>query len=168
MNGTNNPPTKEIFKTAQYILKQPASSSAMAGFNRRIYGNSYAEAFHYLHERQDSAMCAGWELADKMIAEGRLFYQENFHRKPWASEGCFGIWYGVGICCNGCGGAGLEREWWKIKVYQDGNAWCCLGTGFEDLQESDNYAFGDTREQAIENYGKLMAGLESTARGKER
>ena len=50
-------------------------------------------------------------------------------------------------------------EVWKkenSKVFQDGNEWCCIGIDFEDLQASDNYAFGETREAAIENYGKLM------------
>ena len=39
-----------------------------------------------------------------------------------------------------------------VKCFRDGSAWCCVGEGFENLQESDNYAFGDTRIEAIENY----------------
>jgi len=39
-----------------------------------------------------------------------------------------------------------------IKVYEDGNAWCCVGEGFKDLQESDNYVFADTRKDAIKKF----------------
>ena len=163
-NATSTDSANEnVFKTAQDVLRQPADAGAMAGFNRRIAGEGYAEAFQYPHERQDGAMVAGWSLADGMIREGKLFYQENFHRKPWTSEGCFGIRYGGSICCNGCGLSKLEREWWKVKVFMDGNAWVCIGTGFENLQESDNYAFGDTRDEAIENYGRLMLKAEKVA-----
>lgn len=45
---------------------------------------------------------------------------------------------------------------WRIRVFKDGAAWCCVGEGFKDLQESDNYAFGDTRDEAIAAYGKIM------------
>lgn len=37
-------------------------------------------------------------------------------------------------------------------IFLDGNAYCVVGPEFVDLQESDCYAFGDTREQAIANY----------------
>ncbi len=126
----------------------------MAGFNRRVYGQSYADAFQYPHERQDRAMYGGWNLADKMIRDGKLFYRHNFHH----GFGCDGyaFEYGGTMVCNTCGHKDLQREWWNIKVFKDGNAWCCIGTGFENLQESDNYAFGDTREEAIKNYGELM------------
>ena len=40
----------------------------------------------------------------------------------------------------------------KIKVLKDGNSFCCIGEHFKNLQESDNYAFGETFEDAIENY----------------
>lgn len=48
-----------------------------------------------------------------------------------------------------------------MKGMKDGNAWCCVGAGFENLQESDNYSFGETRAEAIENYGKLMLSASS-------
>jgi hypothetical protein len=41
-----------------------------------------------------------------------------------------------------------------VKVIKDGNSFCCVGEGFVNLQESDNYAFGDTFDEAIENYKK--------------
>ncbi len=34
----------------------------------------------------------------------------------------------------------------------DGDAYCVVGPEFVDLEISDCYAFGDTREQAIANY----------------
>jgi hypothetical protein len=145
----------EQFKTAQDVLTGNGGS-AWVGFNRRVYGDSYADAFQYQHERSDGAMQAGWSLADKMIREGRLFYFHNFHFPPHAAKGCCAFQYGGTWVCNGCNRDHLDREWWKIKVMKDGNAWCCVGTGFKNLQESDNYAFGDTREQAIENYGRQM------------
>ena len=145
----------ENFKLAQDVLKGNGGS-AFAGFNRRVFGDSYADAFQYPHERQDREMYGGWALADRMISDGRLFCVHNFHK---GYSGCDGhaFQYGGSWVCNTCNKSRLDREWWKIKVYKDGNAWCCIGTGFEDLQESDNYAFGNTRDEAIHNYGTLMA-----------
>lgn len=37
-------------------------------------------------------------------------------------------------------------------IFLDGNAYCVVGPEFVNLQESDCYAFGDTREEAIANY----------------
>lgn len=51
------------------------------------------------------------------------------------------------------------EHWWTIKVYKEGNAWCCVGLGFTDLQSSSNYAFGCTREEAINSYGALYTEL---------
>ncbi|NDI85041.1 hypothetical protein [Undibacterium crateris] len=39
-----------------------------------------------------------------------------------------------------------------VTVEKDGNMWCAKGEGFIDLQTSENYAFGNTREEAIDNY----------------
>lgn len=149
------------FKTTQDVLPQYAGG-AYAGFNRRVYGSSYADAFKYPNERQDREMVSGWYLADRMIDEGRLFYIRNFHVPPFASKGCFGFQYGGTWVCNGCGASNLDREWWKIKVFKDGNAWCCIGTGFEDLMASENYEFGDTREEAIEKYGLKVSSTRRT------
>lgn len=154
------------FKLADKVLKYPGGS-ASAGFNRRVLGDDYAEAFRYQSERQDRELYAGWSLADRMINEGKLFYVRPFHHLECpAKSGAFQ--YGGSWVCNACNRSGVDREWWKIKVFMDGNAWCCIGTDFENLQESEDYAFGDTREEAIENYGKSMLGLtkvqvESTA-----
>lgn len=153
------------FKTAQDVLPEHLAGSTFAGFNRRVYGAGYAEAFKYPVERQDRDMYAGWSLADKMIEEGKLYYVHNFHHMEKAGH-CFAFEYGGFWVCNGCGGKGVDKPWWTIKVMADGNAWCCLGTGFVNLQESDNYAFGDTKQEAIENYCKAMVALDrSNANG---
>lgn len=46
----------------------------------------------------------------------------------------------------------FKRDELIIKVMKDGCSFCCVGEGFENLQDSDNYAFGDTFEDAISNY----------------
>lgn len=46
----------------------------------------------------------------------------------------------------------FKRDGLAIKVMKDGDFFCCIGEGFVNLQESDNYAFGDTFEDAISNY----------------
>lgn len=55
-------------------------------------------------------------------------------------------------------GKDVDKEWWKIQVEKDGNEFCCHGLDFVNLQESSNYAFGKTFEEAISNYEKLMLG----------
>jgi hypothetical protein len=37
-------------------------------------------------------------------------------------------------------------------IFLDGAAYCVVGSDFVDLESSDCYAFGETREQAIANY----------------
>mgnify|MGYP001424793778 CR=1 FL=1 len=37
-------------------------------------------------------------------------------------------------------------------IFLDGNAYCIVGPDFVDLEQSDCYAFGETREQAVANY----------------
>jgi hypothetical protein len=37
-------------------------------------------------------------------------------------------------------------------IFLDGSSYCVVGPDFVSLGESDCYAFGDTREQAIANY----------------
>lgn len=141
------------YKTGQDIIKNP-TAQAISGFNCRIAGHSYLDTFQRTHERSDAERHAGWELADSMIADGKLFFTHNFHKLSCVNGHAFP--YGGTWACNTCNRDHIDAAWWKIKVYKDGNSWCCIGVDFEDLQASDNYAFGDTRESAIENYGKLM------------
>ena len=50
----------------------------------------------------------------------------------------------------------MSKDWIdrlkKLKVEKDGNKFCCHGLGFINLQKLDNYAFGETYEESIENY----------------
>ena len=139
--------------TGQDVIKN-GSGYVLAGFNRRIGGWSQHEAFKYPNEVTSADLHGGWDLADKMIREGKLYYIHNFH----SSHECDGYAFQFGgfWVCNTCGRKSVDQEWWTIKIYQDGNAWCCVGLDFKDLQESDCYAFGDTREESIKNYGDLM------------
>lgn len=38
------------------------------------------------------------------------------------------------------------------KTFMDGGAWVCCGESFINMQESENFAFGDTEQEAINNY----------------
>lgn len=71
-------------------------------------------------------LAAGWMLADSMIRKGKIFSLTKID--------------------------GKEIE---FKCYLDGNAWCCVGPDFEDLQSSDCFAFSDTREEAIKAFAAL-------------
>lgn len=46
----------------------------------------------------------------------------------------------------------FKRHDLTVKVMKDGDSFCCVGERFINLQESNNYAFGDTFEDAIRNY----------------
>lgn len=141
------------FVTGQDVIKN-GEGSVLAGFNRKVYGWTHLEAFQYPNEHHNSELHSGWNLAEKMVEKGQLFFVHNFHRHTCSDGHAFQ--YGGFWVCNTCEGSRLNRPWWTIKVMKDGNAWCCIGLDFENLQESDNYAFGDNREEAIWNYGALM------------
>lgn len=136
-------------KFAQDIMNENSPGGAMGGFNTRILGETNIKDY-YRYKDVDGA--AGFRLANEMIEEGKLFYVHNFH----TDADCYAFPYGGTWACNGCNRDHLDKPWWKIKVFKDGNAWCCIGENFEDLQQSSNYAFGDTREEAITSYGVLM------------
>ncbi|PHS02154.1 MAG: hypothetical protein COA78_22165 [Blastopirellula sp.] len=118
-------------KEAQDIIKN-GDSHTNGGFNCRVSGGDSSENLQGARGEIYSRRFAGWELADGMIMEGKIFsimFPTIFNESP---------------------------TWQKARVQKDGDAWCCVGYTFENLQESDNYAFGDTRSEAIENYGNLM------------
>jgi hypothetical protein len=48
-------------------------------------------------------------------------------------------------------------------IFLDGDSYCVVGPDFVDLEESDCYAFGDTREQAIANYAAKEGDRRSNA-----
>lgn len=142
----------ETLKFSEHFMRYPGGS-ASGGFNARIHGYTYSQAmagvqFDYA-ERSN-----GWLLADRLAREGKLFAVHNFHHSHECSGHAFP--YGGTFVCNTCGRSRLDKHWWAVKCYQDGSAWCCVGLDFEDLQASDCFAFGDTYDEAIKNYGDLM------------
>lgn len=137
------------------------SGTAGAGFNIRVQGTGhFATDLSYPSQHQDADMQRGWWLADEKARRGEIFYTHNFHASHGGCPTGNAFPYGGTWVCNTCGNSRLDRPWWRVKVKQDGAAWICYGVGFEDLQASDNYAFGDTREEAIENYGDKMKEVE--------
>ena len=140
---------KLLFSEA--FLKYPGGDAG-GGFNSRILGHSRNEAmqnFQYAGSRE-----SGWHAADKLAREGKLYAVHNFHHSHECKGHAFP--YGGTFVCNECNRSRLDEPWWAIKCYPDGNAWCCVGLDFEDLQSSDCFAFGDTYEAAISAYGDLM------------
>ncbi len=47
---------------------------------------------------------------------------------------------------------GAERGPGGTLIFQDGEQYCVVGPEFVSMEESDCYAFGSTREEAIVNY----------------
>ncbi len=41
-------------------------------------------------------------------------------------------------------------------VFLDGDQYCCVGPKFVSTEQSDCYAFGSTKEEAIANYAAKM------------
>jgi len=111
-------------KTAQDYLDKYSGGECRGAFNARIYGDSWSKTV--AGSPQGSVWAernAGWNLADSMILQGKIFSKMNFNGKEVT-----------------------------FKCFADGNKFCCVGEGFENLQESDRYAFGDTRDEAILNF----------------
>lgn len=137
---------------AQDIFKNPQALGGefCGGFNSRVHGQSQLGQY----DRGDRMQ--GFWKAEDMILAGEIYFTVPFPHPP-----CHGhaFEYGATWVCNTCERNHLDKPWWNIRVQKDGNAWCCIGEDFQNLQESENYAFGDTRDAAIEAYGKLMNGL---------
>jgi hypothetical protein len=141
------------YMTGQDVI--PGSGEgAICGFNFRISGYSYRDTFPHPHQYKDADKHVGWDIADRMIEAGKLFFVHNFHSLSCEKGHAFP--YRETWACNTCNLDQLDEPWWKIKVFKDGNKWCCIGIDFEDLRSSDNFAFGETREAAIEKYGRMM------------
>ena len=135
------------------IFKNP-SGEFCSGFNSFINGHSYYETCQY----PTTDRVNGWYTADEMAREGKVFFFRRFPHPP-CTGGAFP--YGGFWVCNTCGGKGIDKPWWWIRVERDGKSYCCYGLDFVDLQESDNVAFGDTFEEAISEYGKVMERITS-------
>ena len=101
-------------KTAQDLIPN-ASSITMSGFNRRIYGENYNDI---ADSKPFTEIYCGWQKAEDMIAAGKIFYQHRFK----CHCGSYPVTYGGGLCCNGCGQSYVQKPWWIIKVYKDGDA----------------------------------------------
>ena len=138
----------EKLKYAQDLIKTHNGSVA-GGFNMFIGGHDRPrpnDCYDYNERTQ------GFDFAQKMAKENSIAFTHRFK----CNCGGHAFQYGGFFVCNSCGGKGVDREWWKIKVEKDGNAYCCHGLDFINLQESDNVAFGDTFDEAIKNYGELF------------
>lgn len=114
-------------KTAQDYLKETASGEARGGFNARLQGQTHHECMDGMPAGSRwGERNAGWDLANKMIMNGEIFSRAKIN--------------------------GKEIE---FKCFRDGDSWCCVGPDFVNLQESDNYAFGDSRDEAIINFSEV-------------
>jgi hypothetical protein len=142
----------EKLKYAQELIK--GSSSVMAGFNTFITGEQEPKAHEYGDKSEWYSRLQGFQYAEEMAKENGIAFTKPF--KCGKSSSCFPFQYGGFFVCNSCGAKEVNKEWWKIKVEKDGNAFCCHGLDFINLQQSYNYAFGDTFQEAINNYGLLM------------
>lgn len=145
---------KQELLTCQYIFPHECGQFA-SGFNCRVFGLTDRETNGYpaAHSQQ---RYAGWQKANDMINEGKIYYTHIFQHTSGSSickDKSFE--YGGSQVCNGCGRKRLAQPWWNIKITRDGSAWFVAGENFENLQESDNYAFGDTKEEALLNYQNL-------------
>lgn len=145
------------FVTACEIFDNPSSMNGdfMGGFNSRLYGDSYSDACGYPFPPHTIVnRSSGWNKADDTIRDGKIYYRHIF------PHDCDGVSfnYGGNHVCNTCGRKNLAKDWWNIKITKDGNAWMVAGENFVNLQESDNYAFGNTKEEALKNYQELMGG----------
>ena len=94
-----------------------------------------------------------YDEIEKMAKENGIAFTKVFKCRE---SNCHPFQYGGFFVCNDCGNKGVDKEWWKIQVEKDGNEFCCHGLDFVNLQESENYAFGKTFDEAISNYGTAM------------
>jgi hypothetical protein len=139
-------------KYAQDLIK--ADTGIMVGFNIFVSGGGEPKRSDYGDKTQWYKELQGYEYAQKMAKENSLAFTHRF--KCGKNNSCYPFEYGGFFVCNSCGEKSVDKEWWKIQVEKDGNTYCCHGLDFINLQESDNYAFGDTYEESITNYAKLF------------
>ncbi len=139
------------FETAQAICEQLydfVTSGFRAGFSIRLNGGTYSDLTEHVDWRDGKN--AGFHEAEKLIKQGKIFFVYPFE---CGRDGCpTRFQYGGFWACNKCNTHISTPDNWKIKCFQDGNAWCCIGNGFANLQESDNYAFGNSFQDAINQY----------------
>ena len=148
----------EKLKYAQDLIKT-SSVYVACGFNQYIMGHKKPDFGDGYSPHEASARIQGYEYAEEMAQEGEIAFTHPFKCGKYSD--CHPVQYGGFFGCNSCGTKYAEKEWWKIKVEKDGNQYCCHGLDFINLQESENYAFGLSFKEAIDNYGKLMLKAES-------
>jgi len=144
--------TFDKFETAQKICEtifDYTTPEMLCGMSIRINGGDYADLRKY---SDASSLFQHFDFADRMIKEGRIFYTHVFKCKC----GHYRFQYGSAWACNECGNHISTPQWWNIKIQKDGNQYCVVGDGFLNLQESDNYAFGETKDIVLENYRQLF------------
>jgi hypothetical protein len=125
--------------TAQDYLAKNCSGQMRGGFNARLQGEDFLTAMEHVPQGYEwGQRCAGWEAAEKLISDGKIFSVFRFDYLDRRT---------------------LWPEWWVIKIYKDGNEWCCVGESFENIQESQNFAFGDTKDESLCNYKAKMLGI---------
>jgi hypothetical protein len=140
-------------KLAQDLIN--ARPFVMAGFNQFIYGSKPPQFSDYADKSQWYSETQGYEFAEKMAKEEGIAFTHIFKCSSNKAS-CFPFSYGGVFVCNSCGRSNLKKDWWEVQVEKDGSHFCCHGLDFINLQESDNYAFGETFEEAISNYETLM------------
>lgn len=140
----------EKLKFAEDLIKT-RNRSISAGFNMFINGDpeiTFGQGYSDAYERMQ-----GYDYAKKMAIDNGIAFTHVFKCEQ---NGCHPFKYGGFFVCNSCGNKDVNKAWWEIKVEKDGNEYCCHGLDFINLQESENYAFGKTFEEAIKNYGIKM------------
>jgi hypothetical protein len=138
---------KNKLLTAQHIFSN-ADGQFSSGFNCGVYGETIS-----CTQGAGIDFFRGWSKAQDMILDGKIFYIHNFHTKECDRNDSF--IYGGFWVCNGCGKKKIDKSWWTIKVVRDGSEFCCIGENFTNIQESDNFAFGKTKKEAIDNYSDM-------------
>ena len=138
-------------KSAEHYIN--SSVSVMAGFNAFVYGFGEPKNRDYGDKTQWYSELQGYECAKKMAKNNGIPFTSVFKCRE---SRCHPFSYGGFFVCNDCGNSGVDKDWWKIQVEKDGSEFCCHGLDFINLQESSNYAFGKTFEDAIYNYEMLM------------
>lgn len=144
---------KEKLKYAQDLIKTNSPYVSM-GFNQFIMGHETPNFNQGYSPEEAGGRIRGYEYAKEMAENGEIYFTHPF--KCGDSESCHPFQYGGFFVCNACGNKNVDRDWWKVKVEKDGNSYCCHGIDFKNIQESKNYAFGDSFKEALNNYRKIM------------
>ena len=141
----------ENLKFAQDLIKT-SNSSFITGFNKFILGYTEPNYQDYGDKDKWYAESQGYQCSENMAKDKGIAFTHNFNCECGGKVSI----YGGRFLCDSCGRVGIDKDWWKIKVEKDGNEYCCHGLDFVNLQESNNYAFGNTFQLAIDNYYKVM------------